>query len=95
MSFLRAEEVGAGTSCVSGQQVISPGRCAPSRGPGAGPVLLFPAGFREREGKDREARTLLRAFELVVSPWDAVSARVPPGRALSAAPEAASGSGCP
>ena len=54
-------------------------------GPGLGVGLggyRFPGGFREREGKDREALTLLCAFEPSVTPWNAVSARVPPRRAL-------------
>lgn len=48
---------GAGTSCVSGRQVISlAGLCARAVG-------ASQASFRDRVGKDREARTLLRAFE--------------------------------
>lgn len=87
MSFLPVGEVGAGTYCVSAQLVVSPGWVGVPRavGPGLGVGLggyRFPGGFREREGKDREALTLLCAFEPSVTPWNAVSARVPPRRAL-------------
>lgn len=86
-SFLWAGEVGAGTSCVSAQLVISPDWVGAPRAVGPGlDGYRFPGGFREREGEDREARTLLRAFELAVTPRNAASARVPRRRALSAHP---------
>ena len=56
MSFLPVGEVGAGTSCVSAQLVVSPGWVGAPRAAGAGlGVALggyrFPGGFREREGE--------------------------------------------
>ena len=90
MSFLPVGEVGAGTSCVSAQLVVSPGWVGASRavGPGLGwgwAGTASQAVFGNGRGKDREAITLLCAFELSVTPWNAVSARVPPRRELSAA----------
>lgn len=91
VSFLPVGEVGAGISCVSAQLVISPGWVGAPRGlgPGLGVGLggyRFPGGFRNGSGKDWEARTLLCAFELLVTPRNAVSVRVLPRRALSTAP---------
>lgn len=58
-------------------------------GPGLGVGLggyRFPGGFRNGSGKDWEARTLLCASELLVTPRNAVSVRVLRRRALSVAP---------
>lgn len=67
--------MGAGISCVSAQLVISPGWVGAPRGlgPGLGVGLggyRFPGGFRNGSGKDWEARTLLCASELLVTPQE-------------------------